>query len=81
MRSRATSTSVRRTAAALAAALFLSAGAAVAADVEGLLFDMQIVPLDGLAPQEFALPALDGKRVTLSDLKGHVILVYFWATW
>ena len=53
----------------------------MAADVEGLLFDMQIVPLDGLAPQEFALPALDGKRVTLSDLKGHVILVYFWATW
>jgi peroxiredoxin len=42
---------------------------------------MQIVPLDGERAQEFALPALDGKRVTLSDLKGHVILVYFWATW
>ena len=59
----------------------MSAGAAAATDVEELLFDMQIVPLDGLAPQEFALPTLDGKRVALSDLKGHVVLVYFWATW
>ena len=42
---------------------------------------MQIVPLDGLAPQDFVLSALDGKRVALSDLKGQVVLVYFWATW
>jgi len=29
----------------------------------------------------FALPSLDGKVVRLEDLKGKVVLVFFWATW
>ena len=29
----------------------------------------------------FALPRLDGKVVRLEDLKGKVVLVFFWATW
>lgn len=28
-----------------------------------------------------ALPALDGQRVSLADLRGHPILVNFWASW
>jgi len=30
---------------------------------------------------DFTLPNLDGKDVTLSDFKGKVILLNFWATW
>jgi thiol-disulfide isomerase/thioredoxin len=32
-------------------------------------------------PFRFELPDVDGKRVTLDDLKGDVILVDFWGTW
>jgi peroxiredoxin len=33
-----------------------------------------------LAP-EFALPDLEGKAQRLSDFRGHVVLLNFWATW
>ena len=29
----------------------------------------------------FVLPALDGGTVRLEDLKGKVVLLFFWATW
>ena len=29
----------------------------------------------------FSLPDLDGRPVALADLRGKVILVFFWATW
>jgi peroxiredoxin len=32
-------------------------------------------------PTDFSLPALDGREVKLSDYKGQVILLDFWATW
>jgi len=34
----------------------------------------------GLAP-DFTLKTLDGKEITLSQLKGKVVLLDFWATW
>ena len=60
----------------------LLAAAPVAADsVDDLLFDLQMIPLDGQAAHEFSLPGLDDRPVALAELKGQVVLLYFWATW
>ena len=36
---------------------------------------------EGSTAPDFALPALNGTYVSLSDQKGKVVLVHFWATW
>jgi cytochrome oxidase Cu insertion factor (SCO1/SenC/PrrC family) len=66
---------------AVAAAVLAIPAPAAADKVDDLLFDLQMVPLDGKPAAPFTLPALDGKRVSLSDFKGQVVLLYFWATW
>lgn len=35
----------------------------------------------GRSAPNFQLPALDGRRLRLSDFRGRVVLVNFWATW
>jgi cytochrome c biogenesis protein CcmG/thiol:disulfide interchange protein DsbE len=35
----------------------------------------------GRAAPNFTLPGLDGKMISLSDHRGHVVLVNIWATW
>ena len=43
---------------------------------------MQVAPYDPpKASPALALPDLQGKTVSLADLKGKVVLVFFWATW
>jgi cytochrome oxidase Cu insertion factor (SCO1/SenC/PrrC family) len=43
---------------------------------------MQIAPYDPpKAAPGLALPDLQGKTVSLGDLKGKVVLIWFWATW
>ena len=43
---------------------------------------MQVAPYDPPKPAPtLALPDLQGKTVRLTDLKGKVVLVFFWATW
>lgn len=37
--------------------------------------------LRGKTAPAFTLSTLDGKKVSLSDYKGHAVLVNFWATW
>jgi cytochrome oxidase Cu insertion factor (SCO1/SenC/PrrC family) len=51
------------------------------AELEDLLFDLQVIPMDGQEAPAFALESLEGKRVSLGELRGKPALVYFWATW
>jgi len=36
---------------------------------------------EGIVPINFTLPLLDGTKITLSQLKGKVVFLNFWATW
>ena len=54
---------------------------AEAADLEDLLFDLQLIPLLGQDPPPFTLESLDGKKVSLADYRGKPVFLYFWATW
>ena len=38
-------------------------------------------PREGFLSPDFTLDTLDGKAVTLSELRGKVVVVNFWATW
>jgi cytochrome c biogenesis protein CcmG, thiol:disulfide interchange protein DsbE len=64
--------------------LVLAPGSSVAASdallrrVEGLAMDRPVRPRP--APP-FVLPGLDGTDVRLADLRGRVVMLYFWTTW
>jgi peroxiredoxin len=77
---------------AIALAIFLAFGTEGSAEIEG---DLGIVAMpdylnpsgarvaasvDDLAP-DFELETLDGERFRLSDLRGHPVILNFWASW
>jgi cytochrome oxidase Cu insertion factor (SCO1/SenC/PrrC family) len=73
--------SLRRLAVAAVLAAVAAAPAA-AATLDEIVAGLNLVPLRGGASPGLALERLaDGKRVTLSALRGRPVLVYFWATW
>ena len=60
---------------ALCLMLSLFAGAAEPVPPNGLL------PLDGRLAPALSLRDMDGKATDLAQLKGHWVLVHFWASW
>jgi len=49
--------------------------------LEELLFDLYLVPLDGREPSPFTLKTLEGRDVSLANLRGKAVLIYYWTTW
>ncbi|MDX8412316.1 MAG: TlpA disulfide reductase family protein [Mariprofundaceae bacterium] len=46
------------------------------------LTDMGVItPKDRMPAPDFSLPSLHGEERRLSDFKGRVVLLHFWATW
>ena len=68
----------RITLAGLAVALLAAANAGAAPDFTAL-------PANAYDPPKpaplFTLPDLDGKPVSLGELRGKLVLLFFWATW
>jgi cytochrome oxidase Cu insertion factor (SCO1/SenC/PrrC family) len=62
----------------LALALLTVSSAGAAPDFAAL----KLQPYDAPKPAPaFTLPDPDGRTTTLGDLKGKVVLLFFWATW
>ena len=68
----------RRAAATLLVTLMLPVAAAAAPDFAAM--DIQSYETPKPAP-DFALHDLDGRTVTLTELRGKVVLLFYWATW
>ncbi len=60
--------------------IFILVGCKETAEVEYELKSQEIKSADSLTP-DFNLPTLEGGQITLSELRGKVVVIDFWATW
>ncbi len=51
------------------------------ADEEARAAAVQALSKDAMFPYDFTVTTLDGQRLSLSDLRGKVVIVDFWGTW
>lgn len=49
--------------------------------LEDLMMELNIAPFEPQAAPPLSVVTLDGVRVSLAEVKGQAVLVYFWATW
>ncbi len=68
----------RTTVGGVALALLIVSGAGAAPDFASLQVQTYQPPKPAPA---FSLPTVDGRTVRLEDLRGKVVLLFFWATW
>jgi cytochrome oxidase Cu insertion factor (SCO1/SenC/PrrC family) len=66
---------------ALLLSLLLAAAPPAGEDLAERLWDLHIVPLDAEPAPAFTLASPTGERVSLSDWRGRIVLLYFWALW
>jgi cytochrome oxidase Cu insertion factor (SCO1/SenC/PrrC family) len=66
--------------AGIAAAVLLMAAAPALAAPDFASLDIQQYDPPRPAPA-FCLPDLNGRNATLAELRGKVVMLFFWATW
>lgn len=66
--------------ASLAAAILWTVASRVPSAV-GAPLSSSPSPREGFLAPDFTLDTLDGSKVTLSELRGKIVVVNFWATW
>jgi hypothetical protein len=77
-RRRATRTSSRRLAGALVLVAVALLPAAADDGLDDLLSAFQVTPLGDQRPAPFKLAALGGKPVSLDEVRGRAVMLYFW---
>ena len=60
---------------------FAGASEAAASALVDRMMDFNIAPFEPSTPPALVATTLDGARVTLADVRGKAVLIYFWATW